>query len=93
MGDHPVTYYTWPTEQAFDAWHTAVIEALNLPRIGHNAATGQPEPNKQQTTGYTSVVEVAADDWRAPVEDHVATAHPDGLGTPSDPPPSPPDME
>ena len=88
-----MTYYTWPTLETFNTWHNAVIDALGLPRIGVNAATGQPEPNKQQTTGYTTVTEVAADDWRAPVDPDIAAAHPDGLGTPSDPPPSPPDME
>jgi len=82
-------YYTWPTEQAFDLWHAAVIEALNLPRIGVNAATGEPAPQKQQTIAYTTVVEVAADDWRAPVDPNIAAAHPDGLGTPSEPPPAP----
>ena len=84
-----MTYYTWPTLEAFDLWHDTVIEALDLPRIGHNQATGQPEPSKQQTTSYTSVVEVAADDWRAPVDSDIAAAHPDGLGTPSEPPPAP----
>jgi len=87
MGNHAVTYYTWPTEQAFNLWHTAVIDALGLPRVGHNAATGRPEPDKQQTTAYTTVTEVAADDWRAPVDPNIAAAHPDGLGAVSEPPP------
>ena len=83
-------WYSWPTSAAFDNWHATVIAGLNLPRIGHNQATGQPEPQKQQTTAYTSIVEVTADDWRAPVADDIAAAYPDGLGTPTDPPPSPP---
>ena len=83
-------WYTWPTVQAFDAWHAAVIAGLNLPRIGYNQATGQPEPQKQATTAYTSIVEVTETDWRAPVGDDIAAAYPDGLGTPTDPPPSPP---
>ena len=84
-----MNWYTWPTEQAFDAWHTTVIVGLNMPWIGVDQANGQPQPDKQQTTAYTSVVEVAADDWRAPVADNIAAVYADGLGTPSDPPPSP----
>ena len=84
-------WYTWPTQQAFDTWHQTVINALNLPRIGVNQATGQPEPDKTQTTAYTSIVHVATGDWRAIVEDSISSQFPDGLGTLSDAPPSPED--
>jgi hypothetical protein len=83
------TWYTWPSQADFDAWHEPVVEALNLPRVGYNAATGQPQPEAQQTTAYTAVTEVAADDWRAPVEQHIASDYPDSLGSPSEPPPAP----
>ena len=82
-----MNWYTWTSVAAFDVWHATVIAGLNLPRIGHNQATGQPEPSKQQTTAYTSIVEVAADDWRAPVANNIANTYTDGLGTPSEPPP------
>lgn len=82
-------WYTWPTQADFDVWHDNVVQALNLPRIGNNAATGQPDPTAQATTAYTAVVEVAEDDWRAPVEAHIASDFADELGTPSEPPPQP----
>jgi len=82
-----VNWYTWPSVAAFNAWHNTVIDGLNLPRIGHNQATGQPEPQKQATTAYTSIVEVTETDWRAPVAADIAAAYTDGLGTPSEPPP------
>lgn len=83
-------WYSWTSDAAFDAWHTAVVNALNLPRVGVNQATGEPEPDAQWTTAYTEVTEVGSDDWRAPVEDDVAAAHPVGLGGASEPPPAPP---
>lgn len=83
-----MTWHTWPSKAAFDAWHATVVTGLGLPRIGHNAATGQPEPAKQQTTAYTAVVEVAVNDWRAPVGADIAAAYPDGLGAPSTAPPT-----
>jgi|DEB0MinimDraft_3_1074331.scaffolds.fasta_scaffold26835_1 hypothetical protein len=83
-------WYTWQTKNpGFDTWHTAVKTGLGMPWIGENQATGEPEPDAQQTTDYTAVVEVAADDWRAPVSDLIAGTYPDGLGTPCDPPPEP----
>jgi hypothetical protein len=82
-------WYTWLSQSDFDAWHNPVVEALHLPRVGHNAATGEPRPEAQQTTAYTDAVEVAADDWRAPVEQHVADVYTTGLGALSEPPPAP----
>ena len=58
-------WYTWATESEFDTWHAAVITGLGMPWIGQNQATGEPQPDKQQTTAYTSCIEVAAGDWRA----------------------------
>lgn len=84
-----MNWYTWTTQQDFNDWHQTVITGLHLPRVGINQATGQAEPTKQLTLYYTSVTEVAADDWRAPVEDSVATTYATGLGTPCDPPPTP----
>ena len=87
-----MNWYTWPTQQDFNDWHQTVTTGLHLPRVGINQATGRPEPDKQQTTAYTSVTEVAADDWRAPVDADVATTYATGLGTPCDPPPTPEDI-
>lgn len=85
----PVAWYSWQSQTDFDAWHQTVVEALNLPRVGHNAATGQPRPEAQQTTGHTAVTEVASNDWRAPVEQPIADQFPTGLGVPCEPPPEP----
>ena len=87
-----MNWYTWTTQQDFNNWHQTVITGLHLPRVGINQATGRPEPDKQQTTAYTSVTEVAANDWRAPVDADVATTYATGLGTPCDPPPTPEDI-
>jgi hypothetical protein len=87
----PVTYwYSWPSQAEFDAWHEPVVQALHLPRVGINAATGQPNPTAQRTTAYTIAIEIAADDWRAQVEPTIAATFPNGLGTPTEPPPQPP---
>ena len=88
-----MNWYTWPTQQDFNNWHQTVTTGLHLPRVGINQATGRPEPDKQQTTAYTSVTEVAADDWRAPVDADVATTYAIGLGTPCDPPPTPEEID
>jgi hypothetical protein len=85
-------WYTWPTEAEFDVWHDGVVQALHLPRVGINAATGQPDPTAQATTAYTKVTEVAVGDWRAPVEQRVASDFAEGLGVLSEPPPAPEDV-
>jgi hypothetical protein len=92
MSHPPKQWFTWQTKPAFDTWHQTVIDGLELPQIGHNAKTGDPDPEAAWTTAYTTVTEVAADDWRAPVEDHIATEFSDGLGQPSEPPPPPEDL-
>lgn len=83
------SWYTWSTLAAFHAWHTGVVDGLNLPRVGVNQATGEPEPDAQWTTAYTQATEVGPGDFRAPVEDYVAAQFPDGLGVVSEPPPAP----
>jgi len=80
-------FYLWTSRAAFDAWHDGVCAALSIPHPNRNAATGEIDYDAQWTTSYTDVAEVAADDWRAFVEDEIAAAHPDGLGVPCDPPP------
>lgn len=85
------SWYSWPTVAAFDAWHAGVVDALNLPRVGVNQATGEPEPDAQWTTAYTAVTEIGPDDLRAPVEAHIADQYAQGLGALSEPPP-PPDI-
>jgi hypothetical protein len=80
---------TWETLAAFDAWHATVVDAMNLPRVGVNQATGEPQPDAQWTTSYTEATEIAPGDWRAPAEDAVADAYPSGIGVVCDPPPVP----
>lgn len=86
------TWFTWTSEAAFDAWHTVVVHALHLPRVGQNAKTGTLQPEAQQTIAYTAVIEVGVHDWRAPIEQWVASDYPTGLGNPSEPPPPPEDL-
>ena len=88
MGN-PLMWYSWATLTAFTAWHDTVCAGLGIPHPGRNAATGEVDEAAQWTTAYTSVVEVTDDDWRAWVGDDIAATYPDGLGAPSDPPPSP----
>lgn len=80
-------WYSWTTKTAFDVWNDLVVANLNLPRVGINQATGEPQPTKTQTVAYTSVIEVASDDWRAMVEQHIAERFADGLGALSSAPP------
>jgi hypothetical protein len=82
-------HYRWPSLAAFDAWHDAACAALGIPHPGRNAATGEVDPDAQWTTAYTEPTVVTDDDVRAVVEDDVAQLVPEGLGVPSDPPPSP----
>lgn len=82
-------HYRWSSLATFTAWHDAVCTVLGIPHPGRNAATGEVDPDAQWTTAYTEPTVVTDDDVRAVVEDDVAALVPDGLGVPSDPPPSP----
>lgn len=82
-------YYLWSSLEDFDAWHAAVCAALGIPHPNRNDATGQIDPDAQWTVAYTYVNEVAPDDWRAFVEDEIASAYSEGLGVPCVPPPMP----
>ena len=79
-------HYRWNSHDDFVAWHDLVCAALGIPHPNRNAATGEIDYDAQWTTAYTTVTEVAADDWRAFVEDDIAAQVPDGLGVPSEPP-------
>lgn len=46
---------TFLTQAEFDAWHANAKVATGLPIVGVNAATGQPAPEKQQTTDLTAL--------------------------------------
>jgi hypothetical protein len=55
-------WYTFSSREAFDTWHEALKAELGypLPSIDKEGnVIGEP-----YTTEYTSVVEVAPDDWR-----------------------------
>lgn len=82
-------FYSWPSLELFEAWHNAAKVALGIPYPNRNAATSEIDENAQWTTAYTEPVVVADDDVRAYVEQTVADLVPDGLGVPSEPPPSP----
>lgn len=79
-------HYRWNSHTDFTAWHNTVCTGLGIPHPNRNTATGVINDDAQWTTAYTEAIEVAADDWRAYVEDDIAAQFPDGLGTPSDPP-------
>lgn len=83
-------FYSWLSLDAFNAWHGIAKSALGIPYPGRNAATGEIDEYAQWTTAYTEPIVVAEDDVRAYVEDTVANLVLDGLGVPSEPPPSPP---
>jgi len=82
-------HYRWNSHTDFTAWHDIVCSALGIPYPNRNAASGEIDYQAQWTTAYTEVIQVAADDWRAFVEDDIAGQFPVGLGVLSDPPPSP----
>ena len=83
-------WHSWTCRTDFGAWHDVACAVLGIPHPNRNAATGEIDYDAQWTAAYTEVTEVAFDDWRAYVEDEIAAQFPDGLGTPSDPPPSTP---
>lgn len=82
--------YMWLSFALFEAWHDSAKQELGIPYPGRNAATGEIDEDAQWTTAYTEPIVVAENDVRAYVEYTVALLVPDGLGAPSEPPPSPP---
>jgi hypothetical protein len=82
-------FYSWSSLDAFNSWHALAMLALGIPHPNHNAATGEIDESAQWTTAYTDPIVVADDDVRGYVEQSVADLVPDGLGTPSEPPPAP----
>lgn len=72
-------WYSFTSKEAFDTWHEALKTELGypLPSVDSEGnVLGEPF-----TTEYTSVIEVAADDWRTVIDEQYA----DGL-TPSSAP-------
>ncbi len=51
-------WYEWDSLQAFDLWHEAKIEELNLPEPSVNQATGEIDVTVQRTEAYTTPHEV-----------------------------------
>jgi len=78
----------WSDFAAFTDWHDTACAALGIPHAGYNAATGVLDPDAQWTTAYTKPVTTDAG-VLAIVEPDVALLVPEGLGVPSDPPPTP----
>lgn len=46
---------TFASQQEFADWHEQAKTAAGLPIVGRNAKTGEQQPDKQQTTAYTSL--------------------------------------
>ena len=88
MGATTVMFYSWISLDLFNSWHDAAKTGLGIPYPGRNAATGEIDENAQWTTAYTEPIVVAEDDVRAYIEQTVAELVPDGLGQPSEHPPS-----
>lgn len=47
---------TFASQTDFNTWHDQVKTATGMPITGRNAATGELQPGKQQTTDYTSLM-------------------------------------
>lgn len=86
-------WYSWSSLASFESWHETAKAFLGIPYPGRNSATGEIDENAQWTTAYTEPVVLADNDVRAVVEDHIASAIPDGIGAPCDPPPAPPEEQ
>ena len=84
-------WYSWSSLASFESWHEIAKAFLGIPHSGRNALTGEIDEGAQWTTAYTAPVVLADDDVRAVVEDHVASAIPDGIGVPCASPPAPPE--
>lgn len=47
-------WYEWDNQGAFDTWHQAKIDELNLPQLSTNQATGEIDETAQKTLAYTT---------------------------------------
>jgi hypothetical protein len=60
-------YYVFQAEQAANRCITAVNGSGWFPIIGNNAATGEPQPDKQQTIAWVEVAtEMLSGEWAIP---------------------------
>lgn len=77
--------YKWESDEAFEAWHSVVKEALGIPYANKNSATGEIDENATWTTAYTNLNTDDNGVKFARVEDSVAEQFPEGLGEPHEP--------
>ena len=78
-------YYTWESQEAFDAWHSSAKAALGIPRANRNSKTGDVDTSAAWTVEYTQLQTDDNGVLFAKVEDEVANNLPEGLGTPHEP--------
>lgn len=78
-------YYSWETEEAFEAWHSTAKAALGIPRASRNFKTGDVDISAAWTVEYTQLKTDDNGVLFAKVEDEVAANLSEGLGTPHDP--------
>jgi len=78
-------YYTWESDEAFEAWHSVVKEALGIPYANKNSATGEIDENASWTTAYTALKTDHNGVKFAKVEEEIAQQFSEGLGEPFEP--------
>lgn len=76
-----MSWYSWKSQEEFNEWHSAVCTNLGIPYPNRNSATGEIDESATWTIAYTSLVQVSLNDYRAFVEEGVATNNSNGLGT------------
>ena len=54
-----MNWYEWDSIQSFNDWHDAIKLQLGYPMESINQATGEIDPDAQQTTDYTKPFEIA----------------------------------
>ena len=68
-----MNWYEWNTQEEFDMWHDNLCESLGYPLISVNQLSGQIDDKAQNTTSYTTSIEVNGK-IIADVEDQYADA-------------------
>ena len=63
--------FAWSTMAEFEAWHQEIKTALELPKPGINAETGEIDPEAQWTNNYTEPITDQTNGIVAFVEDSV----------------------
>jgi len=77
--------YKWESDEAFEAWHSVVKEALGIPYPNKNSKTGEIDENATWTTAYTALRTDDNGVKFAKVEEEIAQQFSEGLGEPHEP--------